>query len=76
MPFRPFDRVKETIKREVVDATTTYVGYATAANSAATSAAVWKICKITSSGGEVTDVTWASSKYDQIWDNRASLSYS
>lgn len=75
MPLRPFDRAKDTIIREVVDATKQYVGYATPASSAATSAAVWKICKITSAGGEVTNVQWVSRKYDQIWDNRAALTY-
>jgi len=38
----------------------------------------WQIQKITYSGGVVTDVQWASgtSKFDKVWDDRASYSYS
>lgn len=50
----------------------TYIGEAPV--GAATSAADWRIQKITVSGSTTT-ITWASSKFDQIWDNRASLSY-
>lgn len=52
---------------------TTYIGEAPV--GAATSSASWRIQKIVVSGGTTT-ITWASSKFDQIWDNRASLSYS
>lgn len=45
----------------------------------ASSAAAWQIRKITYSGtGRVTDVQWAggSDLFNQVWDDRASLSYS
>jgi hypothetical protein len=55
--------------------TTTYVGEAAVAS--ATSAAVWKIQRLVCSNGDLT-ITWADGNvnYDNIWDNRASLSYS
>lgn len=51
-----------------------YFGYATAGSL--TSAASWKIKKIEISGTQVI-VTHAdsNSNYDNIWDNRASLTY-
>jgi len=56
-------------------ATTTYIGKAPIGT--ATSAAKWQIQKISSSG-TVTTIAWAagSNHFGQIWDNRASLSYS
>lgn len=61
----------------VVDDSTTpntvYIGYAEIGS--ATSAAVWKIKKIATATGAVT--TWADGddQYDNIWDNRVSLTY-
>ena len=55
------------------DANTTYVGWA--ARGAGTDAASWLIKKVSVSGN-VTSTQWASTEFDQIWDNRASLSYS
>lgn len=54
-------------------ATYTYVGKASPGT--ATSAAQWKIFRITNSD---TTIVWAdgNDQYDNIWDNRASLSYS
>lgn len=54
---------------------TTYVGKAPLGS--ATSASVWQILKMVESAG-VTTVTWAGgdSAYDNVWDNRAALSYS
>lgn len=63
---------------ERIDDTTTanviYIGYA--AMGSATSAAIWQVQKVATSSGVIT--TWAdgNSAYDNIWDNRASLSYS
>jgi hypothetical protein len=53
----------------------TYIGQAVMGT--ATSAASWQIKKITVSG-TVTSITWADANdsFDNIWDNRASLSYS
>ena len=35
-------------------------------------AAIWRISRITTATG---NILWADSKFTQIWDNRASLSY-
>ena len=38
---------------------------------------VWTICKHTYSNGNLVQTNWAGiACFDQIWDNRASLSYS
>jgi len=52
--------------------TITYVGVAT--RGTATSAAAWKIFKLDTTSG--LSKKWASGAYDQVWDNRASLTYS
>lgn len=53
-------------------ASVTYVG--TAAISSATSSAVWKIKKLTTSG-TVTSILFAdgNANYDNVWDDRASI---
>ena len=55
--------------------TVVYVGFA--ANGVATSEAKWLIQK-TEITGNITLTQWADggNKHDQIWDNRASLTYS
>jgi len=55
-------------------ATVTYIGYA--APNASTSAAVWRIIKIETSGTSTT-TTFADgdNKFNNVWDNRASLTY-
>ena len=55
-------------------ATVTYVGKA--ATGTATSSALWQVQKIDTSSGTV--ITWADGNglFDNIWDNRATLSYS
>lgn len=55
-------------------ATVTYIGRAS--TKAATSEAQWQIVKIEISGN-VTTMKYANGSYtfDQIWDNRASLTY-
>lgn len=60
---------------DVVDATTTYTGYAL--RGASDAAASWFIMK-TSVSGNVTSIRFASAPFtmDQVWANRASLSYS
>lgn len=54
-----------------------YYGYVERQNSVATSAAIWKIKKLTTVAG-VTTIQWAdgNQSFDNIWDNRASLMYS
>jgi hypothetical protein len=51
----------------------TYIGYAAAGSLS--SAAVWKIKRIDESDGLV--IKWAdgNTSFDNIWDNRASLTY-
>jgi hypothetical protein len=58
-----------------VDSSTTYLGEAEPGS--ATSSAVWRIKKIVETGPDVA-ITWAdgNESFDNIWDNRLSLSYS
>lgn len=58
-----------------VSGSLTYLGIAKI--GAATSSAIWSIRKIEKTGN-VTTILWAdgNNKYDNVWDNRASLSYS
>lgn len=60
---------------DVASSTVTYLG--SAAAGSATSAAVWKIKKVLVAS-TITTISFASGStaFDQIWDNRASLSYS
>ena len=64
--------------KNLIDATgvggITYVGEAVP--NTATSAAGWRISKI-EVVGTLTTITWAGGggRFDQIWDNRASLTY-
>ena len=53
-----------------------YLGFAVPGSSAA--AAVWLIKKLTYSGTNVTDIQFANGSlaFDQVWDDRESLSYS
>lgn len=52
----------------------TYVGKAVPAS--ATSAAVWQISKLTTSAGDLSVEYADGGDFSQIWDDRASLSYS
>lgn len=62
-------------KFDEASATITYVGQTEIGT--ATSAAAWSIKRL-SVNGNVTSIEWAdgTSSFNQIWDNRASLSYS
>lgn len=73
--FKYVNTVAELTKIDEADANTTYIGKAN--HGTATSAASWQIQKVTVSG-TVTTIAYAagSDNYNQIWDNRASLSYS
>ncbi len=53
-----------------------YIGYAKPGT--ATSAASWQIKKISYSGNNTTSILFAdgNTKFDNVWDNRAALSYS
>lgn len=59
-----------------ISGTTTY--YGEAAIGSATSSAVWRIRKMTETSGPTYTDTWAdgNDNFDNVWDNRASLSYS
>lgn len=63
------------LEYDYVSATTSYRGEALPGS--ATSAAVWRIQLITITGDDVA-ITWAdgNASFDNVWDNRASLSYS
>lgn len=62
------------LRMDEATATTTYVGEASPATL--TSAALWRIKRISTTSGVV--ITWAdgNNNFDNVWDNRASLSYS
>lgn len=64
-----------TIRIDRASGTTWYIGRALPGS--ATSSAVWQIMRLTFSGGLLTAVEWADSNdnFDNVWDNRASLSY-
>ena len=67
--------VEELTNLQVASATITYIG--NAAIGSATSSAVWKIKRLDSTGGN-TVILYAGGAptYNQIFDNRAALSYS
>ena len=54
---------------------TTYIGEAIPGT--ATSAALWRIKRMVETGPDLV-ITWAdgNESFDNVWDNRASLSYS
>ncbi len=58
-----------------VGATTAYVGKAIAGT--ATSAALWQVKRLTfaADGGVITKFADGDATFDNIWDNRASLTY-
>lgn len=52
-----------------------YIGWALPGSLTAN--AVWKITKLTYSGTDLVSQVWAdgNTKFDNVWDNRASLTY-
>jgi hypothetical protein len=71
-----FQRLTEYQKRiDDAGSGVTYVGKTSPGGSSA--ASIWQIQKITESSGDVT-ILWADGdvSYDNVWDNRAALSYS
>jgi hypothetical protein len=72
----PTATVPEKSIVEEASSTVTYVGKA--APGSATGSAVWKISKYTDNGSGTLTETQAdgNANYDNIWNNRASLSYS
>ncbi len=73
-PGVPEDEVPYDVESDTADAQTTYVGQA--APGTASSAAAWRIKRITDTGSAVS-IDWAngSDAFDQVWDDRASLTY-
>lgn len=63
------------LRTSEASATVSYAGKAVPGSI--TSAAVWQICRITTTGADFV-VEWADGDnlFDNIWDNRASLVYS
>jgi len=72
-------QAEDTTKYKIIidDASSTVSYYGWAQIGSATSSAVWRIMKKTISS-TITTYTWAdgNTSFDNIWDNRASLSYS
>ena len=70
------DIIRDYISRYDIGATAIYVGHAV--SGAATSAAKWYIKKITLSSGNPTasERVGGIIKFNQVWDDRASLTYS
>lgn len=64
-----------TIKVDEVSSTVTYIGKAVAGSSGAS--AIWQVSKMLVTGS-VTEILFAdgNTNFDNIWNNRASLSYS
>lgn len=64
-----------TTRIDEVSSSVLYIG--TAKIGTATSSALWQVQKVTVVG-TVTGIFWAdgNSNYDNVWDNRASLTYS
>lgn len=80
LEYDPSGATKRTVTGDLISeidksGTVTYIGEATPGS--ATSAAVWQITKIDSSSNP-TVITYAdgNANFDNIFDNRASLSYS
>lgn len=81
MPFRPIDQTRDTVNIDYVSSVLQYHGFAKPGT--ATSSANWKVAKVTlNASGDITQMIWAGSSatglyghYNQIWDNRASLTY-
>lgn len=65
----------EALRVDVASPTITYVGKAPLSSSTVSS--VWRIQRLTTGATGSVTVEWAdgNSLYDNVWDNRASLTY-
>lgn len=63
------------VQLDEASSSVTYVGGA--APGSATSSAAWQIKKITTTGADIA-ITWADgdAEFDNVWDDRATLTYS
>lgn len=66
------DRLKTLV--DEVSGTLSYMGKADPGS--ATSAAVWQIRRIDTSSGLTVDWADGNTRFDNVWDDRAGLSYS
>ena len=63
--------ITKPVEKKLIEDTGTYVYIGYAPRGTATSSASWFIERIDTDGNK----TSASADYDQVWDNRASLTY-
>ena len=72
----PVETNTHTTKLDYVGSDLTYVGNAVAGSSSAS--AVWRIKKLFYDSGKLVNVYYADgdTEFNNVWDNRASLSYS
>lgn len=82
MAFVPYDYIKDSFLSDPASSTVTYFGFynptiaQTSGGTVDTSKAQFLIVKQTvDASGNVLSFKWASRSYDQIWDNRASITY-
>jgi len=85
--FRSFNFIKESYVADIVSALLTYHGFYQAPNglnqtsltgggALDTSVAQFMIAKeVKDASGNTTSMKWASQQFNQIWDNRAALTY-
>ncbi len=71
--YSKIDPILYTTRVDEASATVTYIGYAEIGSSQAS--AVWRIKKIDTSSG--TSIIWAdgNDNFDNVWNNRAALTY-
>jgi len=74
-PFKSVQDVPNALQLDEVDTSTTYIGEA--APGTATNSTGWRIMKIVENNNDLS-ITFpgGEDKFDQTWDNRASLTYS
>lgn len=75
VPITVISGTDYAIRLDEASTTITYIGEAAAGSSSAS--AVWKVKRLTDSSGDITiEFADGNANYDNVWDNRASLSYS
>lgn len=72
--FTKIGQLEEATRVDVASSTTTYLGKA--APSTLTSQPLWQVVRLTTDpSGSLIKQYAAGGSYNQIWDNRASLTY-
>jgi hypothetical protein len=64
----------QAFRQDIASSSITYYGFAK--TGTATSAASWKVIRHTTTNPQALEFADGNHAYDNIWDNRASLSYS